>query len=258
MRNYVSRLIIKILSLSIINTPVVYLWHLYHTAQLNKAKNNTLHNTFKAIKNNRLDIKSDFPRRDVKALENVIQMILKDNVSIAEIGSWKGMSTSVLAKTVKPFNGKVFAIDHWQGSDGVLEHRQAETNDMLLTFRYNMKTLGIFDTIYPMVMDSSVASLIFADNSLDMIFIDADHRYSQVRADIEMWIPKLKQNGIIAGHDAEEKYTKFGEYIEIIDRHLEEDVIIGVCHPGVVKALYDVFQDNYNIASNSSIWWRRK
>ncbi len=253
----ITKLLIKILSLSIINSYIVYLWHLYHVAQLNKVKKSTLQNIFQVINRNHLDITSDFPEHDVKALESVAQKALKDNIVVAEVGSWKGMSTSVLAKTVKPFNGKVFAIDHWQGSEGVPEHKQAETNDMFATFRHNMEALGVLDIIYPMVMDSKNASLILNDNCLDLIFIDADHRYSEVRTDIMMWLPKLRKGGIIAGHDCEEKYTKFGEYIGTINEHLEEDALVGICHPGVVKALYDIFQDDYNIVPDSSIWWKK-
>lgn len=256
--NLISRALIKILSLSILERPTIYIWHLYHIARLNSVKNNTLDATFKTVKKEKLDITSDFPKRDAKALESIVQMILKENIKVVEIGSWKGMSTSVLAKTVKPFNGTIFAVDHWAGSDGVPQHTQAKTNDILSTFRYNMKALGVLDIIHPMVMNSKTAASIFVDDSIDMVFIDADHRYSQAKADIEMWYPKLKSGGIICGHDSEEKYTKFGEYKAVVDQHLEEDVIVGICHPGVVKALFDVFGNNYNTEPNSSIWWHKK
>jgi predicted O-methyltransferase YrrM len=42
---------------------------------------------------------------------------------------------------------------------------------------------------------------IVADQSLDMVFIDADHSEAAVREDIEGWLPKVKPGGIIAGHD---------------------------------------------------------
>ena len=38
-------------------------------------------------------------------------------------------------------------------------------------------------------------------NSLDFIFIDADHTYESVKKDIELWTPKVKHEGIILGHD---------------------------------------------------------
>ena len=39
------------------------------------------------------------------------------------------------------------------------------------------------------------------DNSLDFIFLDADHAYKTVVRDIEDWNPKVKKGGYITGHD---------------------------------------------------------
>jgi predicted O-methyltransferase YrrM len=41
----------------------------------------------------------------------------------------------------------------------------------------------------------------FADNCLDLVFIDGSHEYEDVRHDIIQWSKKVKQGGIIAGHD---------------------------------------------------------
>ena len=41
----------------------------------------------------------------------------------------------------------------------------------------------------------------YQDNSLELVFIDAAHDYNNVCLDINAWLPKLKYNGILAGHD---------------------------------------------------------
>ena len=48
---------------------------------------------------------------------------------------------------------------------------------------------------------SADASREFADDSLDFVFIDADHSYRAVKSDIESWWPKMKPGGLLAGHD---------------------------------------------------------
>lgn len=49
-------------------------------------------------------------------------------------------------------------------------------------------------------MESVPASLRFCQE-LDFIFIDADHTYSAVNADIQAWAPKIKVGGLLCGHD---------------------------------------------------------
>ena len=42
---------------------------------------------------------------------------------------------------------------------------------------------------------------LFANNSLDFVYIDGNHAYDFVKQDMEMWWPKLKKGGLFCGHD---------------------------------------------------------
>lgn len=249
-------IISKFLGIPVISRLSQYLWHIYVTQNLSVIKSNNMNELLKDIREKKLDMQSDTSERDCRALEILTKKVLHDEVSVIEVGSWKGMTTSVLAKTVRDFKGKVFAVDHWKGQQGAPHHiNQTNALDILKVFRDNMQILGL-DNIYPIVMDSLTGASIFKNDSVDLVFIDADHIYDFVKKDILAWYPKVKKGGIICGHDCELKYTDAGEYTKVIDDNLGEIAISGYCHPGVTKALYEVFQDKYEIMPNSSIWWK--
>jgi hypothetical protein len=48
---------------------------------------------------------------------------------------------------------------------------------------------------------SSDASKDFEDESVDIVFIDANHSYESVKNDIDLWLPKVKRGGVLYGHD---------------------------------------------------------
>ena len=45
------------------------------------------------------------------------------------------------------------------------------------------------------------AAATYADESVDVVYIDADHSYEGVAADLDAWRPKVRRGGFIGGHD---------------------------------------------------------
>ena len=41
----------------------------------------------------------------------------------------------------------------------------------------------------------------FEDNSIDFVYVDARHDYKGVLEDLRLYWPKVRQGGILAGHD---------------------------------------------------------
>lgn len=115
--------------------------------------------------------------------------------SVAEIGCWLGRSTYALLTGCQ---GLVYAVDHFRGSPSELEtnHREAKTVDIQAEFR---KNVGRFENLRVLAMDSVRAAEQFDDGTLDMVFIDGEHTFEAVVADLRAWRRKAKR--LLCGHD---------------------------------------------------------
>lgn len=51
------------------------------------------------------------------------------------------------------------------------------------------------------IEQSQKASMLFDDNSLDFVYIDASHMYLDVLQDCIVWYKKVRVGGILCGHD---------------------------------------------------------
>ena len=67
------------------------------------------------------------------------------------------------------------------------------------------------------LITSLKASKLFADNSLDFTYIDADHQYESVVTDLSAWWPKIKVGGGFAGHDYNPKMSCMEGVIDAVD-----------------------------------------
>ena len=118
---------------------------------------------------------------------------LSRNSRIVEIGSYLGASTFFLAAGARSRSGKVFAVDTW--SNMGMSEGPRETYD---DFVRNVAPLG--DSIFP-IKGLSIQVAKGFDGEIDLLFVDGDHSYEAVRADLEAWLPKVKKAGIVVLHD---------------------------------------------------------
>lgn len=123
-----------------------------------------------------------------------------------EIGSWLGRSAAYMGEEIKRRHAPVefWAVDTWRGSPGHAKMASVVADaggDLLPTFCRNMSRAGVCDYVRPLQLPSLEAVKTFADGNLDFVFVDGDHSYDAVCADIRAWRPKLKPGGVMAGHD---------------------------------------------------------
>jgi cephalosporin hydroxylase len=57
---------------------------------------------------------------------------------------------------------------------------------------------------------STKAASIFDLHTFDYVYLDADHSYANCLKDIQCWWPKVRQGGVLAGHDFIVKDAKNG------------------------------------------------
>ena len=71
-----------------------------------------------------------------------------------------------------------------------------------LNYQETINRLSFFSGILDIKrMTSKEASFLVKDNSLDFVYLDAQHSYCSAKEDLELWWPKLRMGGIMAGHD---------------------------------------------------------
>ena len=120
--------------------------------------------------------------------------------------------------------GRCIAIDNYTAYDHCTQEMQDE--------RYKIAKNRLYGKCCLWKYTSQYAASQIEDNSVDIIFIDANHNYNNVKKDIELWYPKVRKGGILIGHD----YT--------------------LRCMGVVKAVTEKFDSIHT--SDDNTWWCRK
>lgn len=146
--------------------------------------------------------------------------IFPDNSLFVEIGSWKGTSAAYMGVeliNLNKKNTKFVCVDTWGENDddeykslqSYKNDKSVITNRLYEEFLYNIKPLqnnGL--NIVPIKNRSDLAVSDFVDNSIDFLYIDGSHQYKNVKNDILLYLPKMKTNSIVAGHDCRDPDVK--------------------------------------------------
>jgi len=144
-----------------------------------------------------------FKETDLKIYWEAV-MTCQPGDRVVELGSWLGRSASMVFPAVQKTGAKLTCIDLWaEDYAAVLDLKEWMDSGVVPweAFQENMKRLGIIDHIGILRMHSYKAAELFEDDSVQVVYIDADHSYAGVMKDIDAWYPKVKKDGWIMGHD---------------------------------------------------------
>ena len=141
----------------------------------------------------------------------LLHLIEKNNFkTIAEVGVKFGRTTFFLLDNVQDL--VIHAVD------------------LDISMFYNKEVKSKYkDRLIPIKGYSYEVADQLPNNSMDLIFIDADHSYESVKKDILAYTPKLKDNGLLTGHDID--------------------------YPGVNKAIKEMIKD-FDVGPNN-VWIKK-
>jgi len=115
------------------------------------------------------------------------------NATIVEIGSYLGASSCFLAAAAKETGAHLYCVDTWQND--AMSEGSRDTFDEFLE-----NTRSLKGWITPLRGRSTEVASIFS-KPIDLLFIDGDHSYEAVRSDLDVWLPKVKDGGVVVFHD---------------------------------------------------------
>lgn len=122
-----------------------------------------------------------------------IASIMPDGCRIAEVGNADGKSAIYLAEKLASLK-KTFSLRMIDN----LDYGKLYQLNVLYS---NVYKSGLAEFIEIVPMDSLNASLKYPDGYYDFVFIDTSHQHEATKAEIRLWIKKVKDGGILAGHD---------------------------------------------------------
>jgi hypothetical protein len=118
-----------------------------------------------------------------------------------EVGSNVGEFAEIILSN---WGGTLYMVDPWRSlGDEYARTAPAGFDEALLNnaFRAFTAVEKFGERAVPIRTFSKTAIDLFPDESLDFVYIDANHEYQHVLEDIELWFPKVKKGGVVSGHD---------------------------------------------------------
>lgn len=127
----------------------------------------------------------------------------KDPKTGAEIGVKEGRFIHFMLETFPCLT--MYAVDPWEDQPGANEDYIGWNWNQIYQ-QYRQKIAGNENRVIELREYSDSAADNVPDGSLDFAFIDAQHDYESVLKDIEAWYPKIKEGGLLCGHDYDNNF----------------------------------------------------
>ena len=109
------------------------------------------------------------------------------------------MANSLLAQM--NLDARITCVDTWQGSAEHQEVPEVQDRSLFDVFLKNLGDAHVQHFIEPLRGPSANVAAHFDDQSIDSLFVDADHSYEGCLRDLQAWLPKVRPGGRVTGHE---------------------------------------------------------
>lgn len=143
-----------------------------------------------------------------------------------EVGSWVGHSAIAIADAM-PVGSVLHCVDTWDGTPGEVTG-QIAAQPTISVYQSFLENIG--ERLGRVIIPHKGKSVEMAQgwpHKADLVFIDADHSYDAVKADIAAWWPHIRIGGTLCGHDYGGALTV--GVTEAVDDYFERVSVSGAC-----------------------------
>lgn len=117
-----------------------------------------------------------------------------------ELGSWMGASAIPVARSIRRWRGTLTCVDTWSGEINQAQGQPAGAPWMLVSCARHIIDAGVSATVR-LVPATTADAAQWWTQPIDYLYVDADHSYDSVLADLRAWVPHVIPGGLIVGDD---------------------------------------------------------
>ena len=133
--------------------------------------------------------------------DKILELIERHRPKVCvELGTYMGASAIPIARSIARWGGSLTCVDTWAGhlnSDG---GSTGGSPLMLVTCARAMVEAGVGANVRLIPALTVDAAKVWSE-PIDFLYIDADHGYDGVMADLEAWVQHVPSGGLIVGDD---------------------------------------------------------
>lgn len=179
-------------------------------------------------------------------------------LNILEVGSMVGESAIVWHAALRDHHGgrgRIVCVDPWtayEGSAGIAQqldndqNRRLASGEAFAEFARNVAAAGARDSIDILRGFSDEILPTLPAGTYDIVYIDGDHSYAQVRRDLANATPLVSEGGILCGDDLEVLFSECNQalclkWAEMGAEYVRDPATGLGFHPGVTLAVWRHF-----------------